>query len=354
MQRRGLHSQVVISPREAPSQDLQNPAVARQVLWCVFFIFFLSKWRWRTRRKHTLDEKDEDEKGEDWRWKQTMTTFFSLPFPSFFHLFLSVLAPLHRPWLWVFEASWCPTMVAVLVAMPLVSELNFVGPGAVRWLGWPSLEALKGRFSTLEATIFIYFFLGILYKFWDVLFCYDAYINLYAPFIYTYTTYQNIHNTQSICMIHVFWPGFQASQLHGVAKTPTFSTRQMWPSWGSHGYPPRCLGSLGRSGRGFEICRTFRPAVACHGCHRGCPWNWGPIFWGCEGGHEITFFIFFFGGMDLKKRSNDAKQLQIYDQFWRDLWLLLLACVWVGDGMTPCGWMWWMWMTTPSIRGESL
>lgn len=110
------------------------------------------------------------------------------------------------------------------------------------------------------------------------------------------------------------------------------------PNWAIHGYPPRCLGSLGRSGRGFEICRTFSPAVARHGCHRGCPWNWGPIFWGCEGGHEIVFcFLNIFFG-DLKKRSNDAKQLQIYDRFWRDSWLLLLACVWVGNRMTP------MWM----------
>lgn len=84
------NSQVVISPREAPSQDLQNPAVARQVLWCVFFFHFFCPSEDEEQEENKLwmekdeDEKGEqDEKGEDWRWKQTMTTFFSLLFPSF-------------------------------------------------------------------------------------------------------------------------------------------------------------------------------------------------------------------------------------------------------------------------------
>ena len=313
MQWRGLHCQVVISPREAPSEDLQNPAVARQVLWCVFFFFiFFVQVEMKNKKKTNFGWKkmkmkkvNKMKKVKIWRWKQTMTTFFSLLFPSF-SIYFCLLAPLHRPWLWVFEASWCPTMVAVLVAMPLVWDLNFVGPGAVRWLGWPSLEALKGRFLTIESTSFIYFLGEILilrrpvlvYTVNESMCIYKSICTIHV-YIYTYTTYQIIYTTRSQYAQFTYFGPFWSFSTSWQPKPQLLQPDKCDHPGGSMGIHQGALEALEEVAVALRSAGLLGRRSNVMDVTGGVHEIGDPFFAGCEGGHELI--MFFFWGGDLKK-----------------------------------------------------
>ena len=191
MQWRGLRSQVVISPREAPSQDLQNPAVARQVLWCVFFffIFFCPSEDEEQEENKLWMEKDEDEKGEqdengeDLKMKTDHDDLLFSPFSI--HFCPSLRRSTGR-------GCGCSRHRGVQPWWPCLRQCHWSGSlisldrGGCQVAGLTQFRGSERKVFDHRINKFHLFFCGILYKFWDLLFCFDAYINLYARFICTF------------------------------------------------------------------------------------------------------------------------------------------------------------------------
>ena len=111
------------------------------------------------------------------------------------------------------------------------------------------------------------------------------YINLYRYAIHVY-----IYVSQHTHTINMYANSNSEKKIESfvnfVAKNPNKTSDVTSESM----VAPRCLGCLGRSGRGFEICRTFRQRMSCHGF---------------QGSFNFPFFVW----------DQMIKTMQIYDHF---------------------------------------